>query len=278
MKTALTGGRLVQFGGNCVSFRSDSPAIFSALATHFRHCSVETGHVIAHYHITAITETRFSVSVDGSVLYPELTFEQVLWNLMQDGLIRLNGGCSTGAVFHAAALENAGEGIILCGQSGSGKSSLAAWLLATGFRYLTDEVITYSAETGQMSGLARSLVLKRGSAFIWQRWLGADEREGLLCFADGSAWTDPCLLNGAGICPFATPCLLVFPHYAPEASFRVTQLTQAEALFRLMQTLVNARNLPNAGLGAAASLARQVTAYSLEYSDLESASAWIQTA
>ena len=278
MSTRLTGGRQVHFGGNCVRISSDSPAIFNTLAAHFRHCSAETGRVIAQYHITAITETCFSISVDGSVFYPELTFEQVLWSLMQDGITRLNGTCVTDPIFHAAALENAGSGVILCGQSGSGKSSLAAWLLTSGFRYLTDEVITYAVESGQISGLARSLILKRGSAFIWQHWLGEAERDGFLRFTDGSAWIDPLLLNVDGICTQTTPRLLFFPHYTPDTSFRVTKLSPAEALFRLLQTLVNARNLADTGMKAAACLVRRVTAYSLDYSDIESATAWIKQA
>ncbi len=278
MSTPLDNNFLVHFGGNHLRFSSDHPAIFKTLVTHFAHCAGETGREIAHYHIATISETRFSASVDGGVLHPELSFEQALWSLMQDGITHLNGDCTNGAVFHAAALENAGDGIILCGQSGRGKSSLAAWLTASGFRYLTDEVIVYSAETQQISGLARSLVLKRGSAFIWQRWLPNTDTDGFLRFSDDSTWIDPCLLNADGICAQAAPRLLVFPHYVPDASFCVTKLTTADALFRLLQTLVNARNLPDAGMQAAADLARRVTVYSLDYSDIESATAWIKQA
>jgi hypothetical protein len=272
----LTGGRLVSFGGNTVRFSSDHPAILKAIETHFAHCSAEVGPLIAHYQIAATTETSFSVSVDGSILYPKLTFEQVLRNLMQDTLTRLNGNCATGPVIHAAALEMTGKGIILCGQSGSGKSTLAAGLLANEFRYLTDEVITYSLNDGKISGFTRSLILKRGAAFVWQRWLGDVEAGGFLGFADGSAWIDPFLLNADGISLQAEPRLLIFPHYSPEAAFCIEKLSPAETLFHLMQCLVNARNLPDHGLAATAHLARQVKAFTLTYSDNESATEWIK--
>ncbi len=218
----------------------------------------------------------FQVSLDGGVLYSHLEMWQVLQVLMQEGLARLNGACVRGAVFHAAALADEQGGIILCGQSGSGKSTLAAWMLASGgFRYLTDEVILCAQDSRQISGFARSLVLKRGSAFIWKRFLG-DERHGLLRFPDGSAWIEPLLFHQDAVCAQSAPRLLLFPRYSPALSFRVTPLTPAQSLFRLMQTLVNARNLPGWGLSDAALLARRVPAYDLEYSNIESAAAWIR--
>ncbi len=275
----MSGHLSIQFGGKAVGFTTDSQVLFDVLAIHFKHCLAGPGPTLTDFHITAIAQGVFRFAVDGSVLYPSLEFGQVLQVLMQEGLTRLNGACASGPVFHAAALADARGGIILCGQSGSGKSTLAAWLLAShGFRYLTDEVIACSEDGGQISGFARSLVLKKGSAFLWQRFLGRDGREGLLRFSDGSAWIEPLLLDRAGVCPQTAPRLLLFPCYTPAAPLQVTQLTPAEALFRLLQSLVNARNLPGSGLGQVARLARQVTAYRLEYSDLEIAAAWIQQA
>jgi hypothetical protein len=69
---------------------------------------------------------------------------------------------------------------------------------------------------------------------------------------------------------------LVFPTYVPEAPLQAQKLTAGEALFRIMQNVTNARNLPRHGLNAAARLAQQVTAYTLTYSNLEEASEWIK--
>ncbi len=273
----MSGCLSIQFGGNAVRFTTDSQAVLDVLAVHFRHCLAGSLPALADFQVTAITETVFRVTVDGGVLYHRLEFWQVLQVLMQEGLARLNGACASGPVFHAAALADARGGVILCGQSGSGKSTLAAWMLSGGFHYLSDEVIA-CADDGQISGFARSLALKKGSAFLWQRFLGENGREGLLHFPDGSAWIEPLMLNKDGLSLRAVPRLLLFPRYTPDTPFRATQLTPAESLFRLLQTLVNARNLPDSGLGSAARLARRVTSYSLEYSDLETATAWIRQA
>lgn len=274
----MTDSLNAHFGGNTVRFTTDSLAILNALSIHFKYCLAGDDPLSADFQVTAVNETVFCVAVDGSVLYPRLAFGQVLQVLMQDGLSRLIGETESAPVFHAAALADARGGVILCGQSGSGKSSLAAWLLATGYRYLTDEAIIYSDNCGQISGFARSLVLKKGSAFIWRHFLGEDSRDGLLHFSDGSAWLEPCLLNPNGFCPQSAPRLLLFPHYTPGARLCVTPVSPAESLFLLLQTLVNARNLPDSGLGSAARLARRAAAYRLEFSDLETAAAWIRQA
>lgn len=76
------------------------------------------------------------MAVDRPSANTQLTAEIVLSACNQaaalgpDGTIRL----------HAAAVERDGHGVIVCGASGHGKSSLATALLAAGWRYLTDEV------------------------------------------------------------------------------------------------------------------------------------------
>jgi hypothetical protein len=273
----LLDKRLVSFGGNAVRLKADHPALLQAIATHFAHCFTETEPLIANFQIAATPEAHFSILDESGVLFSGLNFEQALWSLMHEVLIRLNGQCAVGPVFHAAALAQTGQGLILCGRSGSGKSTLAAWLVANGFHYLTDEVIVYAPESEKISGFARSLILKRGSAFIWQHWLPEDDdREGFLNFADGSAWIDPCLLNPDGVVSQAKPCWLLFPEYLPESDFQTKSLSPAETLFYLLQNLVNARNLPNHGLEAASLLARQVTAFKLTYSNLKVVTTWIQ--
>ena len=73
-----------------------------------------------------------------------------------------------------------------------------------------------------------------------------------------------------------TPHTLIFPHYIPNTELHTEPLKPADALFRLLQGLVNARNFPDGGLAAASRLVKQVRAWQFTYSDLESAAAWIQ--
>lgn len=267
---------LVSFGGNAVKIISDHPVIAEILQIHFRHCNTQPAETINTFHITSTSVKEFTVMVDGNEVFSNVGYEQALWLVMNEVITRLNAKCTRGLIFHAAALANANNAVTLCGQSGSGKSSLAAWLTSDGFQYLTDEVIEVSLDGSQVNGLARSIALKPDSGFIWQRRLPDTKSQGILLFEDGSAWVAPQLFHPDAVISTARPRVIVFPSYLPDAPLQTKKMTEAETLFRLMKTLVNARNLPGHGMEATTRLAQQVKAYSLRYSDIEEATDWIK--
>ncbi|MEW6286109.1 MAG: hypothetical protein AB1509_07765 [Chloroflexota bacterium] len=276
MSVGTSCDHFIHFAGNTIGVTSADPQVCRAIETHFRHCLGEHAPSIATYKITAVDQTGFSISVNGSDLLSKFSLGQAMHFLMQDGLTRLNGASATHLVFHAAALAHHKQGIILCGKSGSGKSTLAAWLTAAGMQYLTDEVISLAVNEENISGFCRSIVLKPGSAFVWRNLTAENS---IFHPDDNSAWVSPTLLNPTAPCANVTPRILLFPQYTPGAPLRTQRLTPAEALFRLLQCLVNSRNFPDGGMSAAARLTRQVHAYTLEYSDLETVAQWItQTA
>jgi len=254
-----TSGLLVSFGGHALQVVSDSPKISTALQTHLRHCPADVGQadLLVKINVRASSETTFTTSADSVDLFP---------NLNERGLI-----------LHAAALAHEGQSVILSGKSGSGKSSLAAALTADGLQYLTDEVIEISLDGKQIQTLPRSIFLKSGSAFIWKN-LAQTESPRLLRFFDEAAWVDPQLFHPNLPASSATPRLLIFPRYAPDSPLQFQKLTAAETLFRLLQNITNARNLPRHSLDGATCLAQNVTAYTLTYPNSESASEWIQNA
>ena len=58
-----------------------------------------------------------------------------------------------------------GKTNLIIGQSGSGKSSVTAWLAAHGFSYLTDELIMMpDACLGKAIPFTRPVCIKKGSA------------------------------------------------------------------------------------------------------------------
>ena len=146
----------------------------------------------------------------------------------------------------------------------------------SGFQYISDEVIASPLAGGQVSGFCRSLVLKRGSASVWERWLPAEESSEVSRMDDGSIWITPTLLNPSAVRTLVEPHVILFPTYSAGADFTAERLSPAHTLFMLMQHLVNARNLPDHGMTAAKELSHRVIAYKLTYSDLEQASEWIQ--
>ena len=206
--------------GSRIRFDTTHPALLTAIRTHFAHCLADGGDVISEYRIAGADDSAFSISRDGRELPARLDFEAALRHLMQDGLTQLNGASTSHLIFHAAALADADRGVILCGESGCGKSTLAASLVASGFQYLTDEVIALPGrrEPARSRGFCRSLDLKGGSNFIWQRLELTPGVDGFLSFKDGGAVdrAPRCSIPAAPRSQVA-PSLLLFVRYEPGA-------------------------------------------------------------
>ena len=277
MTTNSMNTRIVKFAGNAIRFDTDHLQVLAAVDTHFKHCFGVDESVIAEYQVRAGGEADFTVSLDGAEIQSNISLEQVLFHLMQDGLTQLNGAASDDLIFHAAGLAFQDRGLLLCGKSGSGKSTLTTWLTAGGFQYLTDEVIAVPISGSEVSGFCRSLVLKQGSAFVWEQLLSDHKNEnGFLKLNDSSAWIAPELLNPSAVRTSVEPGLILFPTYKKETEFQAEQLTPAKTLFHLMQCLVNARNFSDHGVERTKQLAQKTAAYRVFYSDIEQVSEWIR--
>ena len=266
----------VQFCGRAALIRCADPDLRRSLAGYFRHCLGRQTSVVASYDITPADKGDWQLWRDGNLLHPQATRLYLFIYLSQDIMAKLAAGCQQALIFHAAGLCQGQSGLIICGRSGSGKSTLAAWLTAAGFDFLSDEIVAIRFDPLEMTGLAWPIVLKRGSTFVWQHWLGAGAAEQMLQFFDGAAWFDPEQLRARCVGGAAQPSLLLFPRYTPDAPLAAQPLSAAEAAFRLMHQLVNFKQLPQQGFQQVAGLARQVKAYSLIYSDVTAAAAWLR--
>lgn len=61
----------------------------------------------------------------------------------------MRAGFENATIVHATAVDVAGAGVLLLGEAGSGKSSLALELLAFGSRLIADDRVGISRENGQ---------------------------------------------------------------------------------------------------------------------------------
>ena len=97
-----------------------------------------------------------------------------------DRLIRSNRWTFS---LHAASLVKDGEGLLLCGQPGAGKSTLTLQLVDAGLRYAGDDVALVGAD-GTICGIPFALTLKEGSWDLLSR-LHGDRYDTTHCRADG---------------------------------------------------------------------------------------------
>lgn len=182
-----------------------------------------------------------------------------------------------GLLFHAAALARKGRGLILPGTIGVGKSTLAAWLLARGFDYLTDELVFVAWGADRLQAFTRPLNLKPPArsilrhVFDFEGWSGQ--------FLSGSQFdlVPPTLVNPTNQASESDLDLILFPLYRPGSAFALQRLSKAQAGLELMQCLVNARNLPDHGFREIARLARKAPAYRMCYAGFDQIGEMVET-
>ncbi|NBD36646.1 MAG: hypothetical protein GVY30_11695 [Chloroflexi bacterium] len=242
--------------------------------------SEETGEAPPlHYHLAFDDRGVATLCRDGALIYTGESRGAVAELLLGEIGRHLAAHARAGPMFHAAAVALDRErGVLLPGLIGAGKTTLAAWLLASqGLSYLTDELVLVPHDTLTMRGFSRPLNVKLGGweALRRHRALAvADtdaEASGAILSYDGGRLIAPSALTSAPIRTTARLHLILFPHYAPdaEAEMEVRPLSKAQASLRLMACLVNARNLPDHGVAEVARLARRVPAYELRYAELD---------
>jgi hypothetical protein len=174
---------------------------------------------------------------------------------------------------HAAALRCGEAFVLLPGRTGSGKSRLALWYRRHGLELGTDEIVTFSAgdegsgapDAPLLEGaLARPVILKPpvdvAACLVPQEepLAQCESDYGLLLRLHGMRpWTARPIARG----------LIVFPRFVAGAPLKLSALSPGEAALQLLESCLNARNLPRGGLAAAAALARRLPALALEYGD-----------
>jgi hypothetical protein len=172
-----------------------------------------------------------------------------------------------GLLFHAGGLCRQGQGLLLPGTMGAGKTTLTAWLLSRGFDYLTDELVFVPQGTHTMQPFPRPLNLKRPARPLFEPQLDFEKLNSQILSATTTDLIPPTLFNPHTALSEPPLGLIIFPHYQPKSEIELRQLSGAQAGLALMQCLINARNLPGHGFPEITRLARSVPAYKMTYAN-----------
>lgn len=192
----------------------------------------------------------------------------------------------SGLALHAAMLEVDQRIFLLPAISGSGKSTLTAHLAINGLAgkrvtVHTDELVFVAPSERSTSHcrlypLRRPLHLRPNSYFLLDAWPQKHNQ---------AVWTDESKHVLLGHAAFdlnvkqlshmieAEPTV-VFPKYVAESPEVTTQLSQAQTVFYLLSTLLNARNLTGAGASHPCMSALAQRGFKTTYGTLPDAPVW----
>ncbi|MDG4594243.1 MAG: PqqD family peptide modification chaperone [Candidatus Contendobacter sp.] len=171
-------------------------------------------------------------------------------------------------VLHAAGVSRAGQGMLLIGPGGAGKTTLAAALNASGWELLSDDVIPVTLEGGLL-GLGMSLCLKAGSWPVLAPWL-PDLDRALLIERAGQPVRFPPPPGPIHRGPVSTAAF-VFPRYRPGREAALEPLDPVRVLRGLIEAESVIPDLTQAKLLALTRWIASAPGFTLTYPDLDRA-------
>jgi len=172
---------------------------------------------------------------------------------------------------HAAALQQEDGVLLLCGESGSGKSSLAWALTRRGFKYLSDELAPVDIDGIRVLPFPRALRLKEEPP--------PPNTLPAVALDTGGAYCIPAEHLPGGIATLPAPVSAVFFLQRPPAASRpvVRELTLAHSVARLAANALNLLAHPNYGVDRATEIVRNGLCFELGAADLEATCDLVQS-
>ena len=160
--------RRYKLAGITFSITYSDPTIEAVISPVFRHLEVselqQPKDIESTEFLVEADGCEFMLLADGIELRRSPALDDILERLSSDIVIHSYDRIDWLMSVHAAALGDATSCILLPGASGTGKSTLAACLLARGkLRLLTDDIALLDRTTMNVQPVPGPLVLKRGS-------------------------------------------------------------------------------------------------------------------
>lgn len=179
-------------------------------------------------------------------------------------------------LLHASSVEKNGRVLLMSGDSGSGKSTMAALLGERGWRLLGDEFALIDLVDGSVVPFPRLVSLKNASVDA-VRSVVSEDRLGPLMAGTAKGDIRHLIPNAeaiAGMDRPGMPALLVFPGFGRESGARPVEV--AESFIRLTHASTNYVALGEAGFRTLTSLVERVPAVAIDYASGDEGIAMIE--
>lgn len=182
-------------------------------------------------------------------------------------------GRTTGLVlFHASAVEHDGVVVVFPGESGAGKTTLAAALTQHGFRYVTDEAVALDPATLLIHPYPKPLSIRPASLGLLPGF--APPQHGRFAEAFGRDLHASPVACGGGISRGGVPGVLVAATFGSGLGDEVRSASRSEMLHRLVTASFEGATPPHARAShvrALRDVVRGATCLEMAYADLGAA-------
>ncbi|MGZ8190463.1 MAG: HprK-related kinase A [Methylococcaceae bacterium] len=176
-------------------------------------------------------------------------------------------------IIHAAVVERNGQAFIFPGTPGSGKSTLSAALVCSGWRLLSDEMTLLSLADGLVYPVPRPISLKNRSIDVIH-CLHPD-------VVMGRVVNDTLKGTVGHLCPPdssvelsaipAQPAKLIFPKYQDASKTELTPLSKGRAFLKVAENSFNYNVLGVVGFDSLSAMIDASDCYEFKYSSLDEA-------
>lgn len=216
--------------------------------------------------VAEVADGRYTINSPPDPVGAAIAIDGLLGQLSNTAIVKLVEDMTGAVALHAGAVLWKDRCILVPGASGAGKTSLVAWLLNRGCRFLSDEVVILSDQDGTVVGFPRALVFKAGSEEIVARLPSFDAALTLKVGTERVVRPrGEIVVNGD-----AFPCgLIVFPQHVPGAEVSIVPLSAAKAGLRLMAGNANAGNFEDGGLATLIAVTQRAPAFIVQYGELD---------
>lgn len=283
LRRQLAGaGVWMRTGPFSLKLQSRVPFVAEGLAELYGQFEVRSAHeAFADFHVSVNPpggmrrwlRPQVSFSFDGMQPFKPLPRDQA-FPMLEWGL---NWCVSTQAhqylIIHAAVVEKNGLAAILPAPPGSGKSTLTAGLVLSGWRLLSDELTLIHRKSGLIQPLPRPVSLKNQSIDVVRSFdpdvyinrASRDTVKGTV--AHMRPPRDSVLRQHEA----ARPGWVIFPQWQAGAATVLTPRSRAQTFMFLAQNAFNYSHLGADGFRVGTALVDQSTCYDFRYSDLHQA-------
>ncbi len=225
--------------------------------------TVEARYAFDHSHSNSAP--IWSIRRDNKSLYQNTSLTDTANFLMGEVLFDLISRNDQYMAIHAALLSDAQGGILLPGESGNGKSSLAIWMTLNGYQYHTDELVLIPPGSLQTRVFTRPFNIKSHGIDAIDKLIDIDQLAPAAARGDFITMIPHRALNPDFDDTPPEICRIVFPSFDRQAQNNLMPLSPAAAGIELMKTNVIARNLPSHGFDQLLDIIKAVPAYKLSY-------------